>query len=70
MMRRKFWIVGMVAQHMNVLHATEQYFIALVFYHDKRMGEGKRQRETKRQNLKVVRFLINSAEKLLLPSSM
>lgn len=72
MMRRKFWIwtVGMVTQHVNVLHATKQYFIALVFYHDKRMGEGKRQRETNRQNLKVVRFLVNSAEKLLLPSSM
>lgn len=72
MMRRKFWIwiVGMVAQHVNVFHATEQYFIALVFYHDKRMGEGKRQREKNRQNLKIVRFLINSAEKLLLPSSM
>ena len=43
-MMRKFWIwiAGMVAQ---VLHATEQYFIALVFYHDKRMGGGKRQRD-------------------------
>ena len=48
-MMRKFWIwiVGVVAQ---VLHATEQYFIALVFYNDKRMGGGKRQRETERQN--------------------
>lgn len=45
---KKFWrqMTVMVAQHVNVLNASEQYFMVCTFYHNQREeGAGERERE-------------------------